>query len=175
MATIVSNTVALHASDRPRVERLILARTEVNPDDDRSPHLTGAYGEIAVVVWAEHHGVLVEGPIARSACNAVIRNRGRWNDRLRVGIRTTDERKGNWRRVLRTPGYELHRLARARVDVVFACSIAWDGALPVVTLRGAFELPGGVGRRQDIELDPGQLDDVARFLPVCTASLSASR
>jgi hypothetical protein len=165
MPTILTHTVTLTTTDKPRIERLINARTAKHPDDERSSHLTGAIGDVAFAAWAEHHRVLVEGPIAHSACNAVIRNRGSWSDRLRIGVRTTDERKGTWQRALRTSGFKVHRLAQARVDVVVLCSVAWDGEHPVVTLRGAFDVPGGVGRRADLELDEEQLVDVTRFLP----------
>lgn len=54
-------------------------------------------------------------------------------------------------------GYEVHRLARANVDIVILCSIAFDGPRKVVTLGGTFEVPAGRGHRDAIVLDPGQL------------------
>ncbi len=116
MPTILTHTVTLTTTDKPRIERLINARTAKHPDDERSSHLTGAIGDVAFAAWAEHHRVLVEGPIAHSACNAVIRNRGSWSDRLRIGVRTTDERKGTWQRALRTSGFKVHL-----IDVNYFC------------------------------------------------------
>lgn len=159
MATVSGNIVILDSRDQ-EAARLQAAMRMALHNNDRTEHqLTGALGEVAVVAWATHHRVFQA--TRESACNIVIRNRGVLKNTIRVGVRTTQEVRGAWSRVLWIPRAEVGRLLRAGARTVFACSISDMTATTTVTIRGALPLPA-FGK--EVDADVGDLFDVTQFI-----------